>query len=207
MDTFDYIVQKYNIGPDKKNLIELPNIDRNDLAELFVELGFKVGAEIGVEQGLYTRVLCKAGLELYAVDAWKTYKGYRDHVNQEKLNGFLEKTKERLSGYNYHIIRHLSIKAVKFFGDESLDFVYIDGNHTLPFVINDIIEWSKKVKKGGIVSGHDYIKNTGTQNHVVHAISCYVNAYKIHPLFLVGTKEKNGITVRDKNRSWFYVKE
>ena len=48
------------------------------------------------------------------------------------------------------------MEAVKQFKDGSLDFVYIDGNHTFEYVINDIAEWSKKVRKGGIISGHDY---------------------------------------------------
>ena len=46
--------------------------------------------------------------------------------------------------------------AVKDFADRSLDFVYIDANHEPQFVEEDIREWSKKVKVGGIVSGHDY---------------------------------------------------
>ena len=51
--------------------------------------------------------------------------------------------------------------AVKDFKDESLDFVYIDANHGYESTKEDIREWSKKVKKGGIVSGHDYVKKNG----------------------------------------------
>lgn len=97
------------------------------------------------------------------------------------------------------------MEAVKSFRDKSLDFVYIDGNHTLPYIINDIIEWSKKVRMGGIISGHDYIKTIGNNNHVVHAVNCYVNVYGI-PLFLIGNKEKKEGITRDKNRSWFFIK-
>ena len=75
--------------------MDINNVEtREKLADFFVEKGLKVGAEIGVEQGEYTEVLCKAGLEVHAIDAWKAYKGYRDHVNQRKLDGFLEKTKD-----------------------------------------------------------------------------------------------------------------
>lgn len=39
---------------------------------------------------------------------------------------------------------------------DKLDFLYIDGNHYHPYVDNDIKNYSKLVKDGGIISGHDY---------------------------------------------------
>jgi len=41
-----------------------------------------------------------------------------------------------------------------------LDFVYIDANHNYEFVINDIRLALTKIKKGGIISGHDYHTDT-----------------------------------------------
>jgi len=181
--------------------MNINNIEtREKLAEYFVELGFKVGAEIGVEQGVYTKVLCKAGLEIYAIDAWQSYKGYRDHVNQKKLNGFLEKTKERLTSYNCHIVKKFSMDAVKEFYDESLDVVYIDANHSFPNIAQDIWYWSKKVRKGGIVSGHDYSIALGKLGlnacHVKYVVDAWVKANNIE-LF----------TTKERNPSWFYIKE
>lgn len=62
--------------------------------------------------------------------------------------------------------------VVKQFKDESLDFVYIDGNHSFQHVVNDLCEWEKKVKVGGIVAGHDYIKriHNGYLMHVPMAV-------------------------------------
>lgn len=40
--------------------------------------------------------------------------------------------------------------------DESLDFVYIDAAHDEKSVTTDIDAWYPKVRKGGLVSGHDY---------------------------------------------------
>ncbi|MCH7513766.1 MAG: hypothetical protein IH947_07460, partial [Bacteroidetes bacterium] len=37
--------------------VEIPNCGREDLAKFFVEMGFKVGAEIGVDKGEFTKVL------------------------------------------------------------------------------------------------------------------------------------------------------
>jgi hypothetical protein len=40
--------------------------------------------------------------------------------------------------------------------DMSLDWVFIDGNHSYEYVKEDIPGWTSKVKLGGIVSGHDF---------------------------------------------------
>ncbi len=47
--------------------------------------------------------------------------------------------------------------ALEDFEDNSLDFVYIDGDHNFKHISEDIYEWTKKVRSGGIVSGHDYL--------------------------------------------------
>lgn len=49
-----------------------------------------------------------------------------------------------------------SLEAVKAYKDESLDFVFIDARHEYEFIKADIEAWYPKVKKGGILSGHDY---------------------------------------------------
>jgi hypothetical protein len=49
-----------------------------------------------------------------------------------------------------------SIEAAETYLDNSLDFVFIDAAHDYDSVKQDIISWLPKVKKGGIISGHDY---------------------------------------------------
>ena len=38
---------------------------------------------------------------------------------------------------------------------ESLDFIFVDAAHTYDAVVEDIKLWEPKVRKGGLVSGHD----------------------------------------------------
>lgn len=211
MDTLAYILNKYNLNPDVRHMpIEIPNTGRDDLAVLFAELGFRVGAEIGVEQGLYSEVLCRANPDarLYAIDAWRAYRGYREHVSQRKLDDFYEATRERLAGYNCELVRKFSMDAVQDFEPESLDYVYIDANHSLRFVVEDITEWSTRVRRGGVVAGHDYRKTKApvTMLHVVQAVHAYTDAWKVRPWFVLGRKEKIEGEIRDHNRSWFWVK-
>lgn len=49
-----------------------------------------------------------------------------------------------------------SFDRAKEFEDESIDFLFIDANHTYEFVKKDIAAYLPKMKKGSIISGHDY---------------------------------------------------
>ena len=42
------------------------------------------------------------------------------------------------------------------FAEGSLDFVFIDGNHSYEFVREDIASWFPIIKRNGLFSGHDY---------------------------------------------------
>ena len=209
MSTLDRIVEKYGTG--RKGKIEIPDMDREDLAHLFHELGFTVGVEVGTERGQYAKAMLTRNpdLKLYCVDPWIAYQGYREHVTQEKLDWLYSEAVTRLEGLNAVLVRKFSHDAAADFKDESIDFVYIDGNHEFRHVVNDIADWTPKVRKGGIVSGHDYIQrnNEGYLMGVVEAVTGYVGAYHIDPLFVVGTKPIVEGQKRDRPRSWFFIKD
>ncbi len=210
MDTLAYILDKYSLSVERRLPIEIPDVGRDDLPTLFRELNFKVGAEIGVEQGAYAELLCQANpdLTLYGIDPWIKYRGYRDHVNQDKLDGFFQTAQDRMASYDWRPIRKFSVGAVEDFHNRSLDFVYIDGNHLLQYVVTDITVWEKKVRKGGIISGHDYRKTkTSYAAHVTQAVRAYTDAYRIRPWFVLGSKNIVRGETRDKNRSWMWVKQ
>ncbi len=42
----------------------------------------------------------------------------------------------------------------------ALDFVYLDARHDYASVLEDLGQWSEKVRPGGVLSGHDYIDGT-----------------------------------------------
>lgn len=189
---------KYDIG---KLPIEVPG-GRNEegLAGLLNTLGFKVGAEVGVESGRYSKILCEAnpGVKLYCIDAWEAYRGYRDHVSQDKLDGLMADARARTAPYDVELIKGYSMDVVKQFEDNSLDFVYIDANHDFQNVTNDIVEWNKKVRKGGIIAGHDYRRTKGgAVNHTVDVVQAYTYAHGIKPWF---------VWRGDRASSWMWFK-
>jgi predicted O-methyltransferase YrrM len=49
-----------------------------------------------------------------------------------------------------------SVEASKLYEDESLDFVFIDADHTKEGFSDDMDCWFPKVKQGGVIAGHDY---------------------------------------------------
>ncbi len=202
MNTLDYIINKYHIDLEVGTKFDLPGgRGKGGLTSLWHELGFKVGAEIGVESGRYSRSICaiNPGVKLYLVDPWEVYPGYREHVGQDHLEVLYNDTITRTKPYNCEIIRGFSMDAVKNFEDESLDFVYIDANHDYKHVTEDIAEWSKKVRRGGIISGHDYkISKVGAVNNTIEAVNNYIAAHNIKPWF---------VWVGDTAPSWMWVKE
>jgi hypothetical protein len=214
MNTYDYIIKKYNLSPVREHYLPIRNMNRNNLAELFHELGFTKGAEVGVETGAYSQVLCEANpdLELFCVDPYSPG-AYEPDINgidyrMDHFEKMYTRAKETLADYNANVIRKTSLDASRNFEDNSLDFVYIDGNHSFVNVAIDIHEWSKKVRPGGIVSGHDFaFFSSKKQNHVKYVVLTYTKAYGIKPFFVAGAEEMDepGI-VRDKFRSWFWVK-
>jgi hypothetical protein len=54
-----------------------------------------------------------------------------------------------------------SVQAASLIADGSLGMVYIDAEHSYQSVKEDILLWRPKIKKGGILAGHDYNKVDG----------------------------------------------
>lgn len=150
-----------------------------DLLRYLGELKFTKGAEIGVAEGRFSESMFKAipNLKLYCIDIWNPYQGNRWSGSKERNIHHFKATSERLSQYDATILREMSMNAVKKFENDSLDFVYIDSNHGFDYVMQDLIEWSRKVKSGGIVFGDDYydFRKAG----VIAAVNAYTKAHEI----------------------------
>jgi predicted O-methyltransferase YrrM len=158
--------------------------NRNELAKLFTG----TGAEIGVYRGEYSAEIAKYAAKLYCVDS---YRGYASH-NQDDLDEAYKTAQERLP--NAEFMRLSSMKAVHKFEKDSLDFVYIDGNHYWMRISEDVYHWARKVKPGGIVAGHDYFVSKWT--HVQPVVDSYAAAYR----------KTIYTTAEEKYPSWFFVK-
>lgn len=193
----------------KGTKVEIPDCNRDDFPEFFQDMGYKVGVEIGVWKGEFGKTLAKSGLKLYGVDPYLYYEDSVMYGKQSVIEDAYKTAEKVLAPYEYTIIRKTSMEAVKDFDDESLDFVYIDGNHSFKYVAEDICEWSKKVRKGGTISGHDYMffKNSRPGYcDVKYVIEAYTAARKIPKWYVLGRRHPRPGEKRDKFRSWFWFK-
>jgi len=213
IDPVTYIDKKYKLSG--KNPRVLKGVNRQKLYLLFKDLGYIKGCEVGLESGKNAKVMFEniPGLILYGVDP---YKQHQDSSYISESDGlkwgplYLHRVKHRaikeLRGLNWKLIQDFSEDAVRRIPDQSLDFVYIDGDHSYDSVMLDIILWSRKVRKGGIVSGHDYFYNKnklGRQSKVTQAVNDYA---RIHEIMFFITDEDHYVKKGDCYPSWFWVK-
>lgn len=182
----------------------VPACGRDELPEFFKEMGFQVGAEIGVYRGEFTEKLCKAGFKMTAVDPWLPFVGQgKSEQSQDMQDYNYDCAKKVLLPYpNSTIFKETSMDALKHFGPESLDFVYIDGDHRFRYVAEDIYEWYFKVKQGGIIAGHDYYATPPTASNLIcqvkPVVDAFVETYDISHFYTFGDSEQY--------LSWMFMK-
>jgi hypothetical protein len=123
-----------------------------------------VGAEIGVLAGQFAyHVLLRAQpSKLYLIDPWRY--GPKPDVepdpspeNRAAEDQQFEHTRSLFARYeNVEILRMKSQDAAALIADDSLDYVYIDGEHSFDAVKADLTSYLPKVKLGGHLIGDDY---------------------------------------------------
>lgn len=124
--------------------------------------------EVGVWKG---RSVCFLGQQLkirnknpqiFAVD---TYKGsLNESVHQEEVLELGGSTLPLFKSYLEDLglsnmitpIEKTSELASEDFADNSIDVIFIDGDHDYEAVLNDLNKWFPKMKKNSIMSGHDF---------------------------------------------------
>lgn len=160
---------------------------RKEFIQMLAERKVEIGVEVGTDHGKYAEQLL-AGiptLRILCVDPWTAYTEGNETHTQEEMNSIYESVLERLRPYKFSIDRMTSMESVNTIQDNSLDFVFIDGNHSYDYVLEDITEWTKKVKPGGIIAGHDYKVDPVNDYGVIEAVTKYVEDNHIAPLFIL----------------------
>ncbi len=138
--------------------------------------------EIGVFHGGNVCSLLKTyaappGSSIHCVDPWMDYTGYTEYQGKQMSNykQFIQNmallAPEEL--HKIHIHRGLSGSIVPSFPDDSFDLIYVDGNHDVPYALEDVILCLKKVKNGGYLIIDDM-----QSPDVQHATSIFVTVYQ-----------------------------
>lgn len=146
-----------NIREKRRRFIEV-------LAKKF---GWKTGAEVGCLVGWTHFYLLEnlPSIKLYAVDNWLSDSGSDHYSNQDKNKEVFYQGAAKF-GDRCTILEMDSISAAKKVPDESLDFIFIDGDHSYEGCKKDILAWLPKIKKTGWLLGHDYHQYPGVKKAV-----------------------------------------
>lgn len=113
--------------------------------------------EIGSYVGDSTKIFAENFESIICVDPYQN--GYDDKDSSSYVHPMkkvlLQFRMDVLQVYdNVSLMVNTSMEAVSHFRDMSIDFVYIDGNHTKESIINDLHAWNPKVCLW--LGGHDY---------------------------------------------------
>jgi len=181
---------------------------RNDFAPFLVSLGLiEAAVEIGVAEGGFSfYLLDRWPGTCYQVDPWLhltegTYKDFCNQNTEEQERRFkLVTDKSKKYNGRSRVMRVFSDAASLFFPDNFFDFVYIDANHKLEFIREDIGLWWPKVKSGGIFAGHDYLDGVITSGD--YGVKTAVNEFVIAN----GLEKELHITAEADYPSWWVRK-
>lgn len=133
-----------------------------------------IGAEIGVHKGAFTQKILNVAnpTKLYAIDPFiyvsaegKDQSLYGGPDNSQALmddrhDAVVKRFAAPIAKGTLILMRDTSVKASAGIADATLDFVYIDGDHSYEGVKNDLDAFFPKMKAGGLMFGDDYSNNT-----------------------------------------------
>jgi hypothetical protein len=96
------------------------------------------------------------------VDLWAdVLVNYADgaNVKQDKHEERMQKALTATAPWSgkRHVCRNFTTACAKTFADRSLDFVYVDARHSRQAVLDDIAAYWNKLKRGGLLCGHDFV--------------------------------------------------
>ena len=204
--------------PAEKLTFDILDLTDRDTLLQSLPKSYQAGIEIGVWQGWYTaKMIQYTSMKITAIDPWIATDSYEDADHRAPdfepakvgPDGLLWQEARYIYTINilnkfprprWDVLRSYSNRAVYFFEDNSLDFVYIDGEHSYEAVSDDIACWWPKVKSGGVMAGYDYNEtNPGTKQAVNEFAKGNNLDFKI-----TGTTIEKG----DANApSWVFIKE
>lgn len=135
--------------------------------QLWIELlgaaGVESMAEVGVFRGRFAAEMlaaCTSIRTYYMVDPWKHLDDWNKPANTDdaRFAAYLEEAKANteFAADKRVILRGKTTEVLDQIPDGSLDFAYLDGDHTLRGISVDLINVYPKVRAGGWIGGDDF---------------------------------------------------
>lgn len=148
-------------------------------------------AEIGVDEGDFSERLYKKcdPKYLYLIDLWSSKR-----YGEKKFNIVKNRFYDQLKKDEVKIFRDDSINVVSNFNDNFFDWIYIDTDHSFNTTYKELITWKSKVKRNGIISGHDYMMGNWKKTYrygVIEAVHKFCVEYSWEMVFLTIDQTEN----------------
>jgi hypothetical protein len=148
-----------------ENAVNISNDRTNLWTNILSELDCKSLCEVGVWKGEFAESLLQRlnRIESYTlIDPWKNLPDWNKPANKSDIEfeRIHDEAMKRVNPYKEKIIeiRATTKNAKKKIKNGSLDFVYIDGDHTLRGITIDLNAMLPKVRKYGFIGGDDFTK-------------------------------------------------
>jgi MMP 1-O-methyltransferase len=133
----------------------------------------------------------KPFVTIYAVDQFKNTEGLTEDMRTfiASQGGSIRPIFEqnvRLGGVEdqVRVLEGDSAECASHFIDGELDMVFIDADHRFEYVARDIRTWQPKLRRGGLLAGHDY-----TDPDVTRAVTELLPGAESHGLVWLKVKE------------------
>jgi len=197
---YQYFIKKFDLIPRAHfEKIPIPSIREKHISNLKALASRKVLlevlpknatiAEIGVDKGDYSQtILNKTNpSKLHLIDVWKSER-YPEKLYHEVTHRYSSELKKG----QIEIHRGYSTDVVDDFSDEYFDWIYIDTAHSYQVTRAELEAYRPKIKKGGIIAGHDFIigeLETPWKYGVIEAVYEFCNNYDWEIIYL--TMERN----------------
>jgi hypothetical protein len=119
--------------------------------------------EVGVWKGDFAKQIlqeCESIERYYMIDPWANLPDWNKPLNvkSELFEGAYAEAiqKTAFASAKIVVLRGRTKEVIDSIPDESLDFAYIDGDHTLRGITIDLIKVLPKIKEGGFIGGDDF---------------------------------------------------
>lgn len=152
--------------------------------------------EIGVWEGrsvvwLLQNILTGPACKIYAIDPWLPYQelnAQQQLLHNQAEQNFDHNARIAIGNRDVHLLKmkSKSAEAVREIETETVDFAYIDGSHSAPDVLEDMVSVWRVLKRGGTMFCDDvtYGKFAGTNKDPRLAATAFTSCHRDDSIIL-----------------------
>ena len=139
-------------------------IDKAEDGIVIVEVGVLVGGTVCYfsqklqEKGITHTIIAIDNFKFDTINGGDVIKYTNGQSPYIAYNNNLRKAKAKVMTFIGD-----SIDVSKLFKDESIDFLFLDGDHTAPYVVEELKSWLPKMKPDSMIAGHDFLNSPDVQ--------------------------------------------